>query len=261
MPSFGPLLGSLLPAGQDAAALAILLVILPLFLIFTVRAKGGAYFPLRPLPAYARLQELVHQAIESGKPIHVGLGSGEVGGPATTEALMGLTVFDYVARHAAASNQTVLGTTGDPTILATAQGVLQRARMEAGYPEYYQGREVSYAGPDPLAYAASAADAVGREAHTANVLLGRFGAEGLWMAEAMRTPAMAQLGGSSDPRGVALLAASLDEVVIGEEVFAAGAYLHRPSHLGSLAMQDMLRMVMILSILVGVILFSLGMWR
>ena len=59
----------------------------------------------------------------------------------------------------------------------------------------------------------------------------------------------------------ALLQFSLDEAVIGEEVYAAGAYLHRPSHLGSLATEDIIRIVLILSIVAGVIMISLGHWR
>ena len=54
--------------------------------------------------------------------------------------------------------------------------------------------------------------------------------------------------------------ASLDETVVGEDVYAAGAYLHRPSHLGSLAAQDILRIVIVLSIIVGVVMVSLGYW-
>ena len=70
-----------------------------------------------------------------------------------------------------------------------------------------------------------------------------------------------QLGGAVDPSAQALLQFSLDDTVIGEEVYAAGAYLHRPSHLGSLATQDVIRIALILSIIAGVIMISLGYWR
>jgi len=56
------------------------------------------------------------------------------------------------------------------------------------------------------------------------------------------------------------MSASLDDTVIGEDVFAAGAYLHRPSHLGSLAAQDILRLVIMLGIVVGVVMTTLGYW-
>jgi len=66
------------------------------------------------------------------------------------------------------------------------------------------------------------------------------------------------LGGTAAPSAMALMQTTLDESVIGEEVFAAGAYLHRPTHLGSLATQDAMRIVAILAIITTVVVTSLG---
>jgi hypothetical protein len=252
---------ALIPTSVDVAALAVLLIFVPLFVVFTARAKSGRRFPLRPIPAYTRMQHLVSHATESGQPIHVGMGSGQIGSEATPEALMATTVFDYIARHAAVASQTVLGTTGDATILSTAQGILREAHQEAGFLDAYAGTELNFSGPDPLAYAIGAQQSLGHKQHLASVLLGHFGAEGLWLAESTARQDMLQLGGTSDPAAATLLKASLDETVIGEEVYAAGAYLHRPSHLGSLATQDIVRLVLMLSVIVGVVMTSLGYWR
>jgi hypothetical protein len=252
---------TLLPASLDIVALAILLIFLPLFVALSLRAKGGRRIPLRPIAAYRRLQMLVSQGAESGEPVHVAMGSGRLGTDATLESLMGLTMFDYVARRAAAANQPALGTVGDATILPAAQAVLHQAREEAGYGERYTGREVQFYGPDPLAYGAGAYAVAARQQPPGSALLGRFGSEGLWLAESAAGLGMTRLGGAVDPSSAALLAVSVDDLLVGEEVFAAGAYLHRPSHLGSLATQDILRVVAILSIILGVILTSLGYWR
>lgn len=248
-------------ASIDVAALTLLLVFLIFFLVFTLRAKSGARFALRPIAVYTRLQQLISQATESGRPIHIGMGSGQIGSAFTTEASMGLTTFDLVARHASASDMAVLGSTGDPTILATGQGILQVARREAGYAESYTGRDLGFYAPDPMAYAVGAEQELRRKKYLASVLLGRYGSESLWISEATGTLPMIHMGGTVDATAQALLQFSLDETVIGEEVYAAGAYLHRPSHLGSLATQDIIRIVLILSILAGVIMISLGYWR
>ncbi|HHX44175.1 MAG TPA: hypothetical protein GX714_09355 [Chloroflexi bacterium] len=254
-------INALLPTSVDVVALAILLIFVPLFVALSWRAKGGRRMALRPIPAYRRLQALVSQGAESGTPVHVALGVGRLGTDATLESLMGLTVFDYVARRAAAANQPALGTVGDATILPAAQTVLQQAREEAGHAERFRGHEVQFYGPEPLAYAAGAYAAVARHRPRGSALLGRFGPEGLWLAESAAGLGMPRLGGATDPSSAALLAVSVDHPLIGEEVFAAGAYLHRPSHLGSLATQDIFRLVAVLSIILGVILTSLGYWR
>jgi len=260
MASLADIINSLLSADVDLTALAILLIFLPLFVAFTARAKAGRRFSLRPIPMYARIKQLASHATESGYPIQVSIGSGQLGGEATPEANMGLTVLDYVARHAATCNQPVQAVTGDPTLLAAAQGVLQTARRESGFPEHYDSREVAFYGPDSLAYAVGAANTFASDDHLALIELGRFGSEGLWLAEAVANQTATRLGGTTDPTTAALLTASLDDVVIGEEVFAAGAYLHRPSHLGSLAAEDVMRLVLALAIIVGVVMTTLGYW-
>jgi len=249
---------SLLSGGLNITALAVLALFCLLLVVFNGRAKRGHRFPVRAISAYKSIHQLVSRSLESGQPIHVGMGSGRVGTEAMPEALMGLTVFDYVARHAAAYDQAVLGTTADGTILSAAQGVLQRAREEAGFAERYAGKELRFYGPDPLVYAAGTAGAITRDQHLANILVGRFGHEGLWIGEAAQGQDMVQLGGAVSPSAIALMQATLDECVIGEEVFAAGAYLHRRSHLGSLATQDTMRILAILAIIASVVMASLG---
>lgn len=252
---------ALLPTSVDVAALAILLLFVPLVVALSLRAKGGRRIALRPIAAYARLRALVSQGAESGGPVHVALGVGRLGTDATLESLMGLVMFDYVARRASAANQPALATAGDATLLPAAQAVLHQARAEAGYAERYAGREVQFYGPDPLAYGAGAYAAAVRQRPLGHALLGRYGPEGLWLAEATAGLGAPRLGGATDPSSAALLAASVDDLLVGEEVFAAGAYLHRPSHLGSLAAQDVVRVVAILAIVLGVVLTSLGIWR
>lgn len=242
----------------DIAALAILLVFIVLFLFFTLRARGGRRFELRPIATYRRLRELVSQATESGRPMQVSMGAGRIGSEATPEALMGLTAFEYVAQHAATCDNPTQGVTGDGTMLASAEGILQKARREAGFTESYRGYEVHYYGPEGMTYAAGALDTLRTTAPLGNLLLGPHGAEGLWVAEAGRAGGIPQLGGTADPAAAALLRLALDESPVGEEVYAAGAYLHRASHLGSLATQDLVRIVIVVAIIVGILLTSLG---
>ena len=249
---------SLLSSHLDLTPVAVLAVSCLLFLVFTRRAKRGHRFPLRAISAYERVRQLVSQSLETGQPIHVGMGSGRVGSRATPEALMGMTLFDYVARHAAAHNQSVLGTTADGTILSAGEGILQAARREAGFAQGYARRELNFYGPEPMVYAAGAMDAISRRRHLGNILLGRFGHEGLWIAESVQDQGMVQLGGTTAPSAIAVMQTTLDESVVGEEVFAAGAYLHRPSHLGSLATQDAMRVIAILVIIAAVVMTSLG---
>ncbi|MEA3407787.1 MAG: DUF6754 domain-containing protein [Chloroflexota bacterium] len=241
----------------DVVALLTLFVSALMFIVFTIRAKGGASIPLRPIGVYEQMRRLVSHAAESGQSLHISAGSGCIGAEATPQAVMGLTAVDYLARRSAEYAYPMMSTAGSPTVFATTHGILQQAegaRGEAG------GVGVRFYGPDPFAYAAGTYDTLQEKQPLAHIALGQFGAEGLWISEATNMRDGLRLGGTSDPSSAMLMWLSLDEAVIGEELYAAGAYLHHPSHLGSLATQDYLRAVLIFSIILGVVVASLGYW-
>ena len=67
------------------------------------------------------------------------------------------------------------------------------------------------------------------------------------------------MASSDNPAVQALLFAAVENPLIGEDLFAGGAYLGRkPAHIASLRAQDIVRIVIIIAILVGVVLKTLG---
>jgi len=65
--------------------------------------------------------------------------------------------------------------------------------------------------------------------------------------------------GTDDVQSQALLYATAAHPLIGEEIFAGGAYLRRDrAHLASLRVQDAMRLILILGILLGALLGLLG---
>ncbi len=241
----------------DVMALLTLFISALMFGVFTLRARRDGRFPLRPIGVYERMRRLVSHAAESGQSLHLSVGSGQLGTEATPQALMGITAMDYLTRRSAEYPYPLVGTAGSPTVFATAHGVLQKLESPPGEAG---GAAMRFYGPDPLAYAAGTYDTLREREPLAHIALGQFGAEGLWISEAPSGRGFLQIGGTSDPSSAMLMWLSLDEAVIGEELYAAGAYLHRPSHLGSLATQDYLRVVLVFSIIAGVVMASLGYW-
>jgi hypothetical protein len=242
----------------DVVALLTLFVSASLFTVFTIRAKKRGRFPLRPIGVYEKMRRLVSHAAESGQPLQISAGSGQIGTEMTPQALMGVTAVDHLARRSTDYAYPVVGAAGSPTVFATAHGILQGTEGAPGEPG--ADKTFRFYGPDPFAYAAGTYDTLQEKQPLAHIALGQFDAEGLWISEAASAREVLRLGGTSDPSSAMLMWLSLDEAVIGEELYAAGAYLDRPSHLGSLATQDYLRIVLILSIIAGVVMASLGYW-
>jgi hypothetical protein len=88
---------------------------------------------------------------------------------------------------------------------------------------------------------------------SANIMIGHFGTEAALLAEASDRENISLIGASDDLTGQAVLFANTQDALIGEELFATSAYLGAgPSHLASLTVQDILRWLIILTLLGGV---------
>jgi hypothetical protein len=110
--------------------------------------------------------------------------------------------------------------------------------------------DVRWLSPEPAAYAAGVMGILGAERVEANVMVGAFGDEYLLMGEAANRHRCQHLGGVSDPAVLPFVYATAQQALIGEDMYAAGAYLNRkPWHLASLRGQDALRWGIVLAII------------
>jgi hypothetical protein len=112
--------------------------------------------------------------------------------------------------------------------------------------------------PDRTAYAIGAQDIINQERVVANVMVGDLGEEYLLLGEAGAQREIAQMVGSSSVNTQPLMQATSEHALIGEEVFAASAYLtRRPAHVASLHLQDALKVVIAAAIVIGILIKSL----
>jgi hypothetical protein len=93
------------------------------------------------------------------------------------------------------------------------------------------------------------------------LLLGSVGTEAALLTEGGQRVGVTTLAGSDNLAAQAVLFASADHPVIGEDLFAGGAYVGgKPAHMGSLRAQDMARLIIAGVIVVGVIGKTLGLF-
>jgi hypothetical protein len=89
-------------------------------------------------------------------------------------------------------------------------------------------------------------------------MVGHLGDEYLLLGEAGAQRELPQLAGSDVLSTQAFMPATSDHVLVGEELFAAGAYLNRDAaQIASLHVQDVLRILAAIAIVVGVVVKSL----
>jgi len=237
---------------MEIIGLALLLLLLPILFYLTSKVRAGKAGALRSLPGMEELPSSVGRSAETGQPLHVSVGVSGVGGTATSETWAGLTVLAQLADDAAACDTPLIVTVAHPTVLPIAQDMLRRAYARHGNRQGYDPTMVRFIAPDPTAYAAGVMDLLEREALTSNVMIGSFGDEYLLIGETGARKEVRQIVGAADPRTLPFVKATADEILVGEEMFAGGAYTSRhPIQIASLLTEDWARWIVVGAILIA----------
>jgi hypothetical protein len=224
------------------AMLLFLIAFLPAFYLYGRQVQRGKLPDLRPIQAFTALRGVMARAIETGRAVHVSLGVGGITSDVTADSLAGLSALEYLADQSAATGLAPIVTMADPTLLPLAQDVIRRPHGADREEAAKAVRHVRWIAPEPAAYAAGVMDILGGEGVDANVMIGSFGDEYLLMGEASSRRKITHIGGASDPNVLPFVFASADQALMGEDMYAAGAYLSRKAwHIGSLLAHDFIR--------------------
>ncbi len=243
---------------MDLLGLALLALFLVLMLLY---AALGRRWPavFRPMPALDGLGQAIERAVEAGERVHVSLGTGSVIGSDSAPALAGLTVLAQVASATSMGDKPPVATAGDGAMAILAQDTLRTAYARAGALARYQPTSGRLLGPTPFSYVAALPTLLATEDISVHMLIGSFGAEGGLAADFGERRRIFVLAGTDDVQSQSLLYATAEHPLIGEEVFASGAYLNAgPLHRASLRAQDGIRWLIVIMILAGTVLRTLG---
>jgi hypothetical protein len=239
----------------DNATLWGILVIAAFFLLMTIFAilgRGRTLLGLRTIPAFARLSRAIGLAVEAGTRLHVALGNGNLTGPGSAASFVGLSMLGRIARTASISDAPPIASAGEGALAILAQDTLRVGYREGGAREAYTPEAGRVTGLTPTSYAAGAMALIADENVSGNLLAGHFGMEaGLILETSDRNEAFSLSGTDHIPTQAMMFAAS-QETLIGEELYAGGAYLRAGSlHTASLQAQDVIRWLLVLIILGG----------
>jgi hypothetical protein len=241
--------------GLAGIGIVILSALMMLALAF-LRRKSHPVF--RDIPAFTRLRQAVGLVVEDGSRLHVSLGRGSLTTPQSASALAGLALLHRLADLTSAGDQPPIATSGDAPLAILSQDTLQAASK-------FSDRTASdpaggrLTGLTPFSYAAGAIPAIRDEKVSANVLMGNFGIEVALLTDAVERENTFVVAGSDNLTAQAVIYAGAQEPLVGEEIFAAGAYVDSSSlHSASLTVQDILRWLVIAAILVGALLTLAG---
>lgn len=224
-------------------------------LLNIIRARRGKDLYLRPIAGLEAIDEAVGRATEMGRPIFFTPGMGTI---SLIDTLSALAVLKRVALLAAKYDIRVIVVVEDYLVYPVAEEIVREAYSEAGKANLFNEDDVIYiAGQFP--FAAGSVGIMHREKVAANFFFGSFYAESLLLAEGGSQIGAIQVAGTASTLQVPFFITTCDYTIIGEELFAASAYLTRePTMLGSLVGQDTGKLILTVIVIVGALVASMG---
>lgn len=212
-------------------------------------AKNNKDLYVRRISGIDAVDEVLGRSVEQGRPIVFTTGMTSLS--PVLYACLG--VLFYVAKRNATYKNNLYVPQNDPEVLAITEDTLKAAYQSSGRLSYFSSEQVPYFSQEQFAYAAGYIGLVQRESVGGAFLFGHFAAESLILAEAGQQVGAVQVGASISPEQVPFFITTCDYTLIGEELFAASAYLSRDAiQLGSLYAQDSAKFLILIIIITGV---------
>ena len=227
-----------------------------ILLYFIYHARRGKNLFIRKLAGLEALEDAVGRATEMGKPILYVPGLSTIDDIAT---LASLNILSLVAKKTAEYNTTLLVPNRSPVVYVVAREIVKEAYTDAGRPDAFNPDNVYFLTSNQWAYTAAVCGTMVREKPATNLFLGHFWAESLVLAETGASTGAIQIAGTDSVFQLPFFITACDYTLIGEELYAASAYLSKePLLMGSLKGQDWGKMIVLGILLVASALILLG---
>jgi len=223
---------------------------------FILRAKAGATLFVRKIAGLEAVDEAIGRATEMGKPILFVSGLSDASDISTIAAM---TILAKVAKKTAEYETPLIVPCYDPIVMMVEKEMVREAYTEAGKPDAFEEDSVFFITQSQFGYVAAVDGIMVREKPATNFYMGAFFAESLLLAETGAATGAIQIAGTDRVTQLPFFITACDYTLMGEELYAATAYLSRdPLFLGSLKGQDWSKAAIIGCLLIGTVLLIIS---
>ena len=238
---------------NDRGLLLFLILLFGGILQFSTRhaLRGGDVF-LRTIPGVKAVEEAVGRSTEMGKPVLYVPGIQDMD---QVETVAGVVILGHVSKMTARYETPLNVPVARSIVLKAAQEACKESYLVEGRSDIYNENMVHYVTDDQFAYAAGVNGIMNREKPAACLYMGKFYAESLLLAETGNSIGAIQIAGTASQSQIPFFVTACDYTLIGEEFFAASAYLsQKPDLLGIVKGQDIIKLAMLAMIILGTLL-------
>jgi len=249
---------SLIIEGRGIALLS-LLIVAGAILYFMQRAFSGNIPQLRRLPAVDAIQEILGRCVEMGRPAWYMMDTVTMTNPSVlAPTVAAFQILSYTARHAARLGADFFVPVTQGLAYTIATDIVEEAyRAEGKIAEYDPMETVKYlpAGADRMYIINN----MWSEQIAGAFFLGSWYHKAVIYTENAARVGALSLGGTDTTHNIPFLVAICDYSIIGEELYALGAYLSEdPTQSSSLVGQDIGKYLAVILIILGAVLISAG---
>ena len=246
---------------EEKSAMFVLTLSVIFIMLYEIKlTKSMINLPfLRSIPGLKAIEEAVGRSTEMGKPILFVPGIMDMN---EVETVAGVVVLGHVANMTARYETELDVPVARAIVMQAARQVSKEAYLTQGRPELYNEDMVHYITDDQFAYAAAVNGIMQRDEPAACLYMGKFFAESLLFAETGNSIGAIQIAGTGSQTQIPFFVTACDYTLMGEEFFAASAYLSQESDLiAGVTAQDVIKIILVLIILLGTVsraLYDLG---
>lgn len=239
--------------------LIIVAVFFTMMIVMNIISRGYPPPRWRPIAGYQKIKRAIGLAVEDGTQLHVSIGRGGVTNPEAASAFVGLSMLEQLIRTVSNSDHPPVATTGNAALSILARDTISGTYHDLGIQPEKIALSSQLTGLTPYSYAVGTLPMIRDDHVTANIFAGWYGSEVIWLTSAADRQNSLSIAGTAHLPGQAVMFASASEPLIGEELFAGGAYLGAdPIHNASLKTQDIFRWIIVAVILTGLLLKTVG---
>lgn len=218
-------------------------------------AKRRGIF-LRRIPGLDAVDEAIGRSTELGKPILYLTGAHDMSDPSTIAAAV---ILGRVAKRTAAYETELMVPHRDPITMAVCQEITKQAYLEEGKPDLFKEDSNFFITSDQFSYTAAVDGIMLRKKPAANFFMGAYFAESLLLTETGASTGAIQIAGTDSDHQLPFFVTTCDYTLIGEELYAASAYLSKePVQIGTLRGQDLGKAFILCMIAIGTVLSTIG---
>jgi len=227
-----------------------------LVLYYISQAERGKKWTFRTIAGLNAIEEAIGRSTEMGKGVLYVPGVQDID---DIQTIASMIILGNVARMAAKYETPLLVPTPSPAVYTVADEVVKGAYSDVGRVDAYRSDQVRYITTEQFAYVAAVNGIMLRDRPAANLLLGAFFAESLLLAETGHEIGAIQIAGTANVHQLPFFVVACDYTLIGEEYYAASAYLSKDARLlGSLKASDTVKILLVITIVIGSVLLTMG---